>query len=483
MEQLSNLDASFLYLDSPSTPMHIGCTLTFAHPASGPMTFARFERHIRARIADMPLFRQRLSRLPLDLDRPYWIADRDFNLGNHLQYAMLRDQNTLREQQRLINTFFSRPIDQGRPLWEMLFIENAAQPQSGFVVALKFHHAAVDGVSGERILARLLSTEVQAASDVTSLVSPAGGSATRMLGNAMRAWVRTPKAVLAVVQRSRQVVQVSRTLRRRDKQAQPPQFFQAPRTPYSGAIDAQRQLVSVHLSLEDIKEVKRAVPGCTVNDVVLAVCAGALRRQLIRLGQLPEAPLVAMVPVSKRESGTSASGNQISAMLVSLATHIADPKARLEAIRQSALKAKDYNREIAMEDLIAQMPSWSMTLLLKAYTRLRIGKRVKPVFNLVITNVPGAAVPLYLDGAELISMEGMAPIVDGMGLTLVVTSYRDALTVAVTTGVAMADQVPEFIRDLEASLEALTAALVATDVSVLPDAHVAGFDVRSGMLA
>lgn len=462
MQQLSNLDAAFLALESDQSPMHIGCILTFVKPASGSMSFQKFTSYMASRLPCSPVFRRKLAGFPLGLDRPYWVDDRHFDLTRHLQHVRISGNDAESQRTAQIDAFFSQRLPLDRPLWKMLFIEYSGDKKGEFAVLLKLHHAAVDGISAEKVLSALLTTEPSDTQALTDAWTPGFPSTTVMLGNKLRSLVRAPRELVHLGKQVKLAVERSMQLRSRDKEHQPPLFFASPTSPFSKPIDTAHHLVSAHLSLAQVKAIKNAVPGCTVNDVVLTVCGGALRQLLSDLDQLPEQPLVAMVPVSKRQADDeSPCGNQVSAMLVPLATHLDGPRERLKTVRHSALQAKEYNREVAIERLMDLLPAWPVSVVLKAYTRLRIGNRIPPIFNLVITNVPGSPVPLYLGGARLVSLEGTAPIVDGMGLTLVVTSYLNTLTIGVTSTVAMSEAADGFAGYLQSSLDELAVALTA----------------------
>ena len=466
MQQLSTLDAAFLYLESADSPMHIGCVLTFEAPKKGQMSFFRFKRFIETRLPSSPVFRRRLERLPFDLDRPYWIEDREFNIDNHLMQAEIDGKYSSNQQSVLIDEFFSLRLNPALPLWEMLYISSKDKRQGEFTVLLKIHHAAVDGVSGEKILAALMTMDPNQAPKVTDTWSPEYPSLIRMASNKLRALATAPKELATLTKRFSRTLELSHQLRTRDGQEQPPYFFSAPTTPFNRKLESVRHISNAHLSLSTIKAIKNAHQNCTVNDVVLAVCAGALRKHLISVGELPKEPMVAMVPVSKRQGSEQHQGNLVSAMLVSLATDIASPLERLKSIQNNASTAKEYNREIAMEEMLSHLPAWTSSWFMKAYTRLNVARLLKPIFNLVITNVPGSPYPLYLDGAKLKTMSGMAPIVEGMGLTLVVTSYMDNLTISMTSNQTMATHMPAIINNMHASLEELGCALLPADRKV-----------------
>ncbi len=465
MQQLSNMDASFLSLECPRSPMHIGCVWTLSTANADKMTFPRFKHHIISRLPISPVFRRRLSSLPMNVDLPYWVEDADFDIDNHLKHIQIDGMDKPEQKQTLVNRFFSEILDPSQPLWEMVFIDSSDDNKGEFSVLLKFHHAAVDGKSAEKILSGLLSVDSESTQALEDTWMPEIPSMTRMIGNKIRSLYSAPKELASLTQSLGHSLKHSIQLRLRDKQQQPPHFFMSPSSPFNEQIEISRHLSSAHLSLTSIKNIRKFYSGCTVNDVVLAICAGALRKHLSKEGKLPSSPLVAMVPVSKRGDNEQNQGNLISPMLVALATDIDSPVARLKAIQKNTIRAKEYNREVAIEQIINHLPSWSSAWVTKAYSRFRIANKINPVFNLIITNVPGPAVPLYLDGAALISLEGMAPIVDSMGLTLVITSYIDTLTVAITSTSKMAAHAPSFIADLHESLEELEREVTGNNVS------------------
>jgi len=447
--------------------MHVGCILTFSAPENGDMDFQRVKSYINSRLPISPIFRRKLSTQVLDVDRPAWIDDKGFNIDQHIFEKQLSPEAEQQQKKDLISHFFSTTLDLRRPLWEMLFINKEGKnedpkPDNEFYILLKFHHAAVDGMSAEKILSGLLSEEKTVQTKLDDSWSPVhiplSRTVSQITGKHIQNAYRTPTKLLGLAKRLGHSVFNSQSLRLADKRHSPPLFFMAPTTPFNRAIEKQHNFSSAHLSLIKIKEIRKAYPGSTINDVVLAICSGALRAQLDSQGELPKHPLVAMIPVSKREKDNveaKENGNSISPMLVSLATNIKTAKSRLGTIHQNTLAAKKFNRDVAIERIMKHLPSWSSSLTIKAYTHLRLANFINPVFNLIITNVPGPRTPLYLDGAELRSLEGIAPIVDGMGLTMVITSYIDTLTISITSCESMSEQTHQLTQYLEPALEEL----------------------------
>ena len=468
MHRLSNLDASFLHLGSARSPMHIGCTLTFSQPKNKTMTFEQFKSHIQSHLSISPVFRKKLATQILDLDRPAWLDDESFDIDQHLFHTSLKGELHEHDKKQVINQFFSRALNHHRPLWEIMYMESENKPDEFFVL-LKFHHAAVDGMSAEHILAGLLSPKSAPQAELTDdwkpehqdLPSTVYEIGSKHIQNAYR----SPLKVYGLAKRLSHSIFSSQALRMLDKEQRPPHFFTAPETPFNQAISKKHFFASAHLPLYKVKEIRKAYPGSTINDVVLAICSGALRKNLETSNELPEESLVAMIPVSKREkdeqgSPKSSGGNLISPMLISLATDLDSPSSRLGMIHQNALRAKEFNYKVAVERIMKHLPSWSSSLTMKAYTRLRLANILKPVFNLIITNVPGPKVPLFLNGAELKSLEGVAPIVDNMALTAVVTSYVDTLTISLTSCESIADKVSFLASNFNEALDELYQELV-----------------------
>lgn len=483
MHRLSNLDASFLHLESSRTPMHIGCILTFSSPESGEMSFERFKSFIASRLPISPIFRRKIATQVFNIDRPAWVEDDNFDINQHVFQASLTPAPYKEHKQEIIRDFFSATLDQSRPLWEMLFLQRAdptnkqnegATNRQGFYALLKFHHAAVDGMSAEKILSGLLSPEKGTPAQLNDSWKPKSiplaTTAVEITGKHVQNAYRSPNKLLGLARRLGHSVFSSQALRMLDKQQRPPNFFNAPETPFNHGIGKHHDFASAHLSLDKIKQVRKAYPGSTINDVVLAICSGALRSHLENQENLPEQSLVAMIPVSKRAKASAEAkpkkenGNLISPMLVSLATDLDTPLERIGMIHQNTLRAKEFNHKVAVERIMKHLPSWSTALTIKAYTKLRLANLLKPVFNLIITNVPGPRVPLYLDGAELETLEGIAPIVDNMGLTMVVTSYINTLTVSMTSCESMADQTHLLVGRFEEALNELYHDLVTKNI-------------------
>jgi diacylglycerol O-acyltransferase / wax synthase len=464
MQRLTGLDATFLYMESPSTHMHVASTAVFdPSTVPGGYDFEKVKDLVASRLPLLPPFRRRLVTVPFELHHPLWIEDPGFDLDYHVRRAGLPAPGGTAELAELAADFISRPLDRSRPLWELLVVEGLEQ---GYVAQLaKVHHAAIDGVSGAEMMVNLLDlspepAEAPAADEWRPDRIPTD---LELVGYALASLARQP---FRAAKAARRTAAMALDLRRRNRLpdvSPPPAPFAAPRTSLNRAITPHRRVAFASVPLADVKMVKNAF-GTTVNDVVLALCAGALRRHLDQRGELPAEPLVAMVPISVRtddEKGTM--GNRVSSMLTSLATDVDDPVERLLAIREGTRRAKDQDRAIGAETLTQWTEFAAPGLFARAarlYSRMKLADRHRPIFNLTISNVPGPPFPLYGAGARLVAYYPMGPIADGGGLNITVMSYLDSMDFGL---VACRETVPgvwDIAAGLEASLEELRKAAV-----------------------
>ncbi len=441
--RLGALDAAFLYMDNSTTHMHVASTALF-DPATMPggYTFAKVRALVASRLPRLPPFRRRFREVPLQFHRPVWVDDADFDLDYHVRRASLPVPGAAAQLADLAADLFSRPLDRRRPLWELHVVEGV---QDGlFAVILKMHHAVVDGVAGLELAANLLDIspggEGAGAGGAPWKPEPSPGelelvaeAAVDLPNRARSAWQAVLRATGDVAGRGRhegpaRAPGPAGAAEPAAPGPAPARLFRAPRTSLNVAISAQRRFAFTDVSLESVRSV-RAAFGTTINDVVVAGCAGALRRFLSARGELPAEPLVAMVPISLHAGEDLESGNQVSAMLVRLPTDCADPVRRLRRVAQVTRAAKgapwaagpaDW-AELIAPPVTARAARWLASPLLMA--------RLGPIFNVTVSNVPGPDVPLYLAGARLVDLYPMGPIVDGVALNITVMSYLDRLHV------------------------------------------------------
>lgn len=444
--------------------MHIGgVSIIDPRRADGSLLdFNQLREHVASRAAAVPVLRRRLATVPFGLGRPSWVDDGDPDLEYHLERTSLPEPGGLRELRALASFEFARSLDRRRPLWSLLWVEGLGSvpgaPPGAVALISRVHHAAVDGVSGAEILAALLGPPPAPA----PATAPASGVIGR-LGRAGRELAGIPLAIPGAVASVAKGLAGGALAAFATRVAPPPLPFSAPPTRFNAPVTAERSWAATTTSLERFKAIKDEA-GATVNDVVLAVCAGALRRWLLERDELPREPLVAMIPISIRgEEGRGRMGNRVSAMLVSLATDVGDAQARLATIRDGARSAKIYHRAVGADALAegaALVPFGLAGIAARVYAGLHLAERHRPLFNVTITNVPGPREALDLAGAPLLSHAGQAPVFDGLGLIMPIFSYAGTISLAATACARMVPRAASIAEAFEASLDELEAAVL-----------------------
>jgi WS/DGAT/MGAT family acyltransferase len=380
--------------------------------------------------------RQRAVRVPLGLHHPVWVDDPDFELDDHLSRASLPSPGGRAELDGFVAAAMSRPLDPDRPLWEMFVVEGLEGDRTALIA--KVHHAILDGVSGASILAAFLDlsprARIVAAPPEPWDPAPLPGSA-RMLRYAASSLSHQPARVLTTLDAGVEAIadlgMHNRELLSRGE-SPPPAFFSAPRTSMNGAVSNRKRFSSLSIPLDDAKLIRRVFGG-TVNDVVLAGVAGGLRRLLSARGESVGRALVAMVPVSTRPEGSSqdaALGNQLSAMLVSLATDMDDPVQRLDAIARSTRVAKEQeqlHRGRLVGDVAQIAAPGLASRVARAVAGTRLFDRVRPPFNVMVSGIKGPDFPLFCAGSRVEAMYPVGPVAEGVGLNVTIFSYLDQL--------------------------------------------------------
>jgi len=445
---LTELDSVFLHLEKVTTPMSVGCLALFdcATP-SGPMTFDRFRLYMLDHLAVSPVFRRKVHEGFLGIGPGYWEEDRLFDLDLHLTHVRLPECSGLEALRKQCGKEFGRLLGRDRPLWEITYVSNVsnadccmkgqARPRELFALIIRIHHAATDGVAFESILHHLFGEPESAVAAVQAAPNPAlaGGQDLAAAGGTKALPAYPRRAARALRNLLGSGLEDAR-LRLNWRQGQVPaqHLYTAPQTPFDRPLSARRVFDSVHFPLDELRRIAARTPEAKVNDVVLTLCGTALRQYLLDLGECPRRSLVAMVPVATRsvKAATAVSGNSVSAMLVALHTHEESIAERLRAICQQTRRGKRRQGGLSLRELIDLVPSFVVARAMSAYAWFEQFRLGAPPFNLVITNIPGPQTALCLDGARLLAIEGHAPIYDGVGLILVVSSYLDRLAVSVT---------------------------------------------------
>ncbi len=491
VRQLTSLDAQFLALEDGRNHGHISA-LGIYDPATAPgarLDVEAIRALVRQRIHLLAPLRWRLAPVPLGLDHPYWVEDPAFDADFHVRELALASPGDERQLAEQVAWVHARPLDRGHPLWEIHVIAGLADGRVG--VMTKIHHAAIDGVSG----AELLSVLLDPAPDGRDLPSAARCAPVRpptavelfrrgLLGlprqplRALRAAPRvlpnldqvpTLRAVPGVGLLSAASARVVARGSGGEEPARP--ALRAPRTRLNGRISADRRFAFASLPLEDIKMLKRSL-GVTVNDVVLAICAGALRRRLLAGNELPPQPLLAMVPVSVRapaERGTY--GNQVSIMMVPLPTNEPDARRRVKFVSTSMRSAKERQRTTPatlLQDANNLVPPPMLARASRVACTLAARDGLAPPVNVVVSNLPGSPAPLFLAGARQEAQYPMSVVVDGAALNITVLRYRGSLDVGVVGDRELVPDVWELLDDLRLELTDLSALVAQSPAHVGP---------------
>jgi WS/DGAT/MGAT family acyltransferase len=479
MRQLTGLDAQFLALESPRQAGHVGA-LAVLDPSTRPDNSLECS-DIRAMIAErlplLPPFRWRLKPVPFGLDYPYWVDDPDFDLEYHVRELAIPPPPTEKKIAEQVARIFARPLDRSRPLWELYLIHGLEHGQVGLLT--KIHHSAVDGMSGAEILGVLLDLspegrEPPPSDDGTGDPEPGTlAMLARGLAGAPRYWGRVARAlpstlpnledtpILRDIPGAHTLGRVSARFARAVRGPHPSRVLERtnltpPKTSFNGRVSAHRRFAYGRLSLDEVKRVKNGY-GYTVNDVVVSICAGAVRRWLIEHDELPDDPLVAQVPVSVRtEEQFGTFGNRIGMMSPPIFTNIADPVERLQATHEALRAAKERHKALPaqlLQDATQFIPPAVFARASQVTFSLAAARR--PMWNLVISNVPGPQFPLYCAGAKMLAHYPVSVITDGMGLNITVMSYLGYLDVGIVADREQMRDVWKLIPWLGESLDEL----------------------------
>jgi WS/DGAT/MGAT family acyltransferase len=434
MRRLNGMDASFVYGETPSWHMH-GGTLFVLDPSTAPGGFDvhRLRALVAARAGLLGPFLARLVEVPFGLDRPAWVNDPHLDLGRHIRSIGVPHPGGPRELSALVGDLFALKLERGRPLWEIWFIEGLEDGRVGLL--LKVHHSLVDGVRATRLYEVLFDLDPDAPFSRPGTPEIADERIPSEWEMALRALPRLAATPLRAV---RTAGHLGRSVLRMARFRGSPEWpaatfpFQAPRTSLNRAITAHRGFAFCSVPLSDVKTIKNAF-SVTVNDVVLGVCTGALRRYLADRGELPGTPLIAQIPIAVHvdaggDPTGGAWGNAVAVMGATLPTQLDDPAERLRVIHASTRSAKAMHQALG-DDLILDLadvaPPGILAAGVRAYSRLRLTEHHPPIFNLILSNVQGPSFPLYIAGAQLLANYVMGPLLDGGGLNITVISYRD----------------------------------------------------------
>jgi diacylglycerol O-acyltransferase / wax synthase len=441
VQQLTGLDAAFLALETANATAHVG-GISVLDPASAPrpLNLARLTEHVAQRVPLVPVLRRKLLNVPLGLDQPYWVDDPDFDIEYHVREIALPRPGSAAQLTEQVSRLHARPLDRSKPLWEIYLITGLARRRMALYT--KIHHSAIDGASGAELLTILLDLSPEG----RELPAPEPFRPTRPPGPLALARVAAGRLAWRPVQAARASNELARLLPslapaagafvggllgldRGDGAVIASPAGRAPITPFNKPITAHRRIALRSVDLAVVKTVKSAF-GVSVNDAVMAMCAGALRRWLTDHQSLPQVPLVAMIPVSVRDPASKqAMGNRVSAMLASLPTHLSEPEQRVEAVHAATQLAKAQQATIP-QGLVDQISDFSPPALTARAARVVFATGLLhrlPPFNLCISNVPGPNIPVYMCGATMLAHYPLSVVTDGQGLNITVLGYLGQL--------------------------------------------------------
>jgi WS/DGAT/MGAT family acyltransferase len=466
MERMTGLDAGFLYMETPTLHMHtLKVAVVDPSGVDGGYSFTRFREELAKRLHLLPPFRRRIVTVPLGLHHPMWIEDPAFDLDRHIRRAKVPAPGGLGEMDAVVARIASRPLDRGRPLWEVWMIEGLRDGQIGFVA--KIHHAVADGVAAAAMLANVLTPDLDAshASEPAHewRGEPVPGRR-RLVRDALVQRLRELRGLPRLVRRTRHTAGRLKAHEEQSVVRTPKPIRDVPRTSFNGSLSPGRAFATITLPLEDFKRVKGAF-GVTLNDVVLAVVSGSLRRYLAARGEHPDRSLTASIPVSadRPDAVARLMGNRVSNLFTSLCTDVEDPVERLRRIH-GVMETAKARQAIIGADLMGEWaeftPPGPFSALVRSYSRRGLASRHRPPVNLVVSNVAGPPAPLYIAGGRLTALSSVGPILEGIGLNVTAWSYVGQMTFA---AISCSTLLPEVHLVTEGLTEALDELLMAAD--------------------
>ena len=491
MKQLSGPDASFLHMETPQMPMHVGALHLFELPASYRGNFlADMRAHMATRISLAPALRRKLALMPLNLANPMWV-DAAPDLDHHIVGVKLRKGSGLADMEAKVGELHPVLLDRDRPLWKFHVFEGLApgpNQEKRFGLYTQLHHAAVDGQAAVALANAILdvsATPRDIKVEPRAARKPGLGLAQTLSGvlvnqlqqiaNIARALPTTASALTKIARQgasgvaNKALASARGTTQAVSSASSASSLGLAPRTRLNASVTAGRAFAAVSLPMTELKLLRRA-HDATLNDVVLMVCSGALRRYFLQHGPLPRKSLVAAVPISLRAAGDTASNNQTSMTVVKLGTHIADPMKRLLYVKAATAAMKSTLgsvKSLMPTDFPSLGIPWLMRTAASLYGRAKVADRIPPLANVVISNVPGPAFPLYMAGAKMLTNYPTSIVVHGVGLNITVQSYNESLDVGL---IACADAAPH-LADLAVHMtESLN------ELKALPSTSSAGVD-------
>jgi diacylglycerol O-acyltransferase / wax synthase len=457
MKTLSGLDGTFLHLETPETPMHVASLHLFDLPAGYSGDFhTDIKRHLAARLHLAPIFQRKLAPMPLQFANPVWVHDDHVDIDHHVQRITLAPPGTMTQFDDCAARLHGELLDRHRPLWRVAVIDGLASGQVGYYV--KVHHAVLDGQAGVLLAQALFDLSANPGPMARPGRRPA--SANSGMGELAAAALKHDAGqYIKLLRHLPEVVRTLAGLFTGPQQAVPlsSNFSFGPKTPLNVPITARRGFAGLSVPMDRLKAIA-ITHEAKLNDVVLALCSGTLRRYLAGHGGMPKKPLIAAMPISLRDAGNTEFSTQATMALVSLHTDIADPLRRLRAIRDGAGAVKalaQRSKAVLPTDFPTIGMPWLMHGLASLYGRSRLANKVVPLANVVVSNVPGPQVPLYAAGARMATYWPLSIVEHGLGLNITVMSYAGAMGFGFTTAHVAVPDAQELVLALREALEEL----------------------------
>jgi diacylglycerol O-acyltransferase len=430
VERLSGLDAFFLYIETPSMHTHVALTAVLdTSTMPGGYSFEAMRRHIADRVHLVRPFRQKVVEVPLRLHHPVWVDDTEFEVDRHIKRIGVPAPGGLRELSDVVGHIASVQLERAKPLWEIWIVEGLEHDRVGLVA--KVHHSSMDGASGAELLPAFFDLEpIPSDPVIPPPYDPVPApDEWELVGASAVERVRSLGALPSLAGRTtRSIGRIRRDRRATHTAAGTP--LTAPHTVFNGPITAQRSVAFARVPLAQVKQVKNRYDA-TVNDVLLATCALAMRRYLEDRKGLPSEPLVTACPVSVRtDDQRGQQNNRLSVMFTKLHTDTADPVQCLLATQRTAAAAKSEHEILGSDTLGAWAEladPMASRMASSLYSRNNLASRHRPALSFILSNIPGPPFPVYLAGAEMERAYPMGPVLEGAGLNVTMMSYRDSV--------------------------------------------------------
>jgi len=466
LKQLSGLDSMFLYSENSRTPLQVG-SLVIYDPSTSPRGKVRFKEVLATmheRLEQAGIFHRKVVEVPFSLDHPYWVEDENFDIEYHVRHIALPKPGDWRQLMIQVSRLQSRELDKARPLWEAYIIEGLDNvgrlPKGCFAVYTKLHHATMDGVSGAALQAAFHDLEplAPADADFVPTVRDVSGSSPTLAQVLVRSTVNnlanSAKLFLGLSNAIPRLIKARMAVQDSDNVGVPSTVLNR------GSVTANRVVEGRQFDLADLRAIAKSQPDTKINDVALAIVSGAMRKYLAAREDLPEDSLIAACPVNVRTDQSADADNMVSMMNIPLCTNVDDPVERLRAIVDCSGEAKEFAKILGVDTLTRipmNIPAFFARNLLSPLMNLAM--RFDAVtFNTIVSNVAGIQQPLYFCGARMVSVYGMGPLIDHVGLFHAVFSYDGKITFTITACREMLPD-PAFYADcLQASFDELMAA-------------------------